>query len=101
MATLILVLIALLVLSASFGSMLMFRARAQGLRLLVLAPVPGAVAVGFFGAAYLFSYAQDYRAVAVFVSLLILAAWTIGFVFCGIMVLASKRFRTVRSERHA
>jgi hypothetical protein len=103
MATLILVLIALLVLSASFAGMLIFRPRAQGLRLSILAPIPGAVVAGVFGAAYLLSYAQAYRAVAVFVCLLVLAAWTIGFVLCGIMVLVNKRFRTVRSrsERHA
>ena len=101
MVTLILVLLALLVIAASFTSMLVFRDRVRGLRLIILAPVPGALVIGGLAAAYVLSYAQDYRAVAVLSGLLVLGAWGIGFVLCAIIVGINKRSRGVPGERHA
>ncbi|HEX6266810.1 MAG TPA: hypothetical protein VFZ81_07915 [Burkholderiales bacterium] len=92
MEALILVLLALVILSGSAAGLLAFRAKAQGLRLLVVAPGPAALVVGVFGVAYFVSYASNHGATALFVSLLVLAAWIIGFVLCSIAVFLAKWF---------
>jgi hypothetical protein len=78
MTTLLLVLLTLL-------------AKVQGFRLLVIGPVPAALAVTIFAMAYFLSYSSNYIGVSLFVSLLALAAWVIGFGFCALVVLAAKR----------
>lgn len=92
MEALILVLLALIVLTGSVAGFLAFRARAQGLRLLIAAPVPAAVVVGMFGAAYLVSSASSHGAIAFFACLLAFAAWLAGFVLCSIGVLFARWF---------
>jgi hypothetical protein len=92
METLILVLVALIVLTGSVAGFLAFRARAQGLRLLIVAPVPAAVVVGILGAAYLVSYASSHGAIAFFACLLVFGTWLAGFVLCSIGVLFAKWF---------
>jgi hypothetical protein len=90
MTTVLVVLVALLILSASLAGLAMFRAKVQGFRLLLIAPVPAALAVGIFAIAYFLSYAGDYIAVSLFVSLVTLGAWIIGIAFCALAVLFSK-----------
>ena len=85
MTILLVTLAMLLVFSASAAGMLIFRSRARGVRLFALAPVPLAVLVGVFAAAYFAVYASDYVAVAVFVLLLAIAAWLAGFIFCMLL----------------
>jgi|SRR5262245_22621683 len=91
MTTLLLVLLTLLILSASVVGLVIFRANVQGFRLLVIAPVPAALTVAIFAIAYFLSYSSNYIGVSLFVSLLALAAWVIGFGFCALVVLAAKR----------
>jgi hypothetical protein len=62
--------------------MLFLAGKTSGWRLLLLTPVPGAVAIGICTAIYLLSYAGDYFAVALFAGVFMLAAWLLGVVFC-------------------
>jgi hypothetical protein len=101
METLILALLALLVLCGSVAGLLVFRPTAQGLRLLVVAPIPAALVVGLLATAYFFSYANNYGTIALFVLLSFLATWVSGFVLCAIAIFLAKRFRARHGEGHA
>ena len=82
-----------LVLSASAAGILIFRGKARGFRLLVLAPVPAALAVGVFATAYFVAYANDYVTVLLFVIALALATWVVGFLLCALVVAVGSTLR--------
>jgi len=85
MGVFLIILIVLLILSASVAGVLVLRDKKRGLRLLFLAPIPAAIAVGIFAAAYFGTYASDYLAILFFVSLLMLAAWLIGVIVVAVI----------------
>ena len=84
-------LLVLLLVSASVTGLVIFRGKAHGLRLLVLAPVPGALVIGILGVAYFVTYAGASLTVLFFVALLVLAAWVVGFLLCAVAVVVWKR----------
>src|SRR5712691_8651970 len=99
MGVFLIVLVVLLILSASVAGMLVLRDKTRGLRFLLLAPIPVAIAVGIFAAAYFVTYASDYLAVLFFVGLLMLAAWLVGFVFCAIVTATKKAMRSKPTKK--
>jgi hypothetical protein len=49
---------------------------------MLLAPLPGVIAIGICAAIYMLSYASDYVAVALFSAIFMIAAWLLGFLLC-------------------
>lgn len=87
-------LLILVVLSGAVASLLILRGTKRDMRasrLYLWASLPGVVAVGVFGVVYFLSYSTDYLAVSLFISLLMLASWVVGFGFCAALELVFRK----------
>ena len=86
MTAFVMFLLVCLILAASVTGIVVFGGKVQGLRLLVVAPVPAALAVGLFMAAYFLTYTTNYHTVLFFAVGFAIGAWVIGFLFSAVLV---------------
>jgi len=84
-----------LIMLGSATGMFFLQSKKSGWRLLLLVPIPGAMAIGICTATYLLSYASDKVAVALFAALSMIAAWLVGVLFC-LLAAGIKKVRSVQ-----